>query len=322
MNLEEFEKYVQIKEDGRLKHREKKDLEFKQNYNFGAIRDGSLPKSIAAFANADGGVFIFGIKDKPREPIGLSNDNFEKIEIEKITNFLNEHFSPEIIFNIESFSSDGKNYGVFIITASRNKPVVCIKNAKYLSEGDIYYRYSARSDKIKYPELKKLLDQRKEEEQKKWMEHIQNIAKIGVENVTLMDIYKGKIFHNQDKQIIVDSNLLQNINFIREGKFVEKEGAPALKLIGEIQGVKAYSANMNLKDDWYTTKELGEKLGLLTGKGSTAYMTAVIKKFNIQNDNQYFQSKNKQKFYSKLCYEFLRDKNLTLEQAQAIHRDR
>ncbi|WP_052399187.1 AlbA family DNA-binding domain-containing protein [Candidatus Francisella endociliophora] len=115
MKEESFKKYIEVKSDGRLKHREKKDLEFKQNYNFAAIKEGSLAKSIAAFANADGGIFIFGIKDKPREPIGMSNNNFENIEIEKITNLLNEYFSPEIKLDIYDFNIDGKKYGIFKI---------------------------------------------------------------------------------------------------------------------------------------------------------------------------------------------------------------
>ena len=319
MKEDEFRKLIETKPDGRLKHREKKDLEFKQNYNFNAIRDGALAKSIAAFANADGGIFIFGIKDKPREPIGMSNSHFENIDIEKITNILNENFSPEIVLNIQDFDVDNKKYGVFIVNESKNKPVVCKKNAKDLSEGAIYYRYSARSEKIKYSELKRLLNDEKEKEQKKWMEHIQNIAKIGVENVTLMDIYEGNILSG-DKQIVLDEKLLKDINFIKEGQFVEKDGAPALKLMGTIEGVESYSVNMNLNNDWYTTKELGEKLNLLTPKNSTAYMTAIIWEYKIQSKTTYYQSKKNQKFYSKLCYEYLKQKNISYEQAKEIHK--
>lgn len=45
---------------------------------------------------------------------------------------------------------------------------MCIKNVgdRELIEGDIYYRYSARSEKIKYPELKELLENAKEFERK------------------------------------------------------------------------------------------------------------------------------------------------------------
>lgn len=49
MTLELFQKYIATKEDGRLKHRERKDLEFKANYNFGSIKNGKFSKSMVAF---------------------------------------------------------------------------------------------------------------------------------------------------------------------------------------------------------------------------------------------------------------------------------
>ncbi len=325
MTLELFHKYIATKEDGRLKHRERKDLEFKANYNFGSIKNGKFSKSMAAFSNADGGVMIFGIKDSPREPIGMSNDNFEKIEIEKITQFLNEHFAPEIIWNMYDFEVAGKKYGVFVIEESKNKPIMCIKNVSdELKEGDIYYRYSARSQKIKYSELKELLENGKELERKKWMEHIQSIAKIGPQNIALIDVYRGNIENPQNKQIIIDKDLLRDIKFIQEGKFVEKEGAPALKLMGTIEGMEGIQTlvpDFNLDKDFFTTKELGEKLNLLTEKGSTNYLTAVIWKYDIQNNPQYYQHKKHQKLYSSFCYKFLKDKNLTLENAKEFHKE-
>lgn len=325
MTLEIFKKYIETKEYGRLKHREKKDLEFKANYNFGSIKNGKFSKSIVAFANADGGIMIFGIKDRPREPIGMSNDNFENIEIEKITQFLNEHFSPEIIWNMYDFEVDGKKYGLFVIEESKNKPIMCIKNVgDELKEGDIYYRYSARSQKIKYPELKELLENAKELERKKWMEHIQSIAKIGPQNIALIDVYRGNIENSQNKQIIIDKDLLKDIKFIQEGKFVEKEGAPTLRLMGNIEGMEGIQTlvpDFNLNKDFFTTKELGEKLNLLTDKGSTNYLTAVIWKYNIQENSQYYQHKKNQKLYSSLCYKFLKEQNLTLEEAKFFHKE-
>lgn len=268
---------------------------------------------------------IFGIKDSPREPIGMSNDNFEKIEIEKITQFLNEHFAPEIIWNMYDFEVAGKKYGVFVIEESKNKPIMCIKNVgDELKEGDIYYRYSARSQKIKYSELKELLENAKDLERKKWMEHIQSIAKIGPQNIALIDVYRGNIENPQNKQIVIDKDLLRDIKFIQEGKFVEKEGAPTLKLMGTIEGMEGIQTlvpDLNLDKDFFTTKELGEKLNLLTEKGSTNYLTAVIWKYDIQNNPQYYQHKKHQKLYSGFCYKFLKDKNLTLKDAKEFHKE-
>ena len=321
MTEEQFQQIIEMKADGRLKHRESKTIEFKANFNINSMNHYS--KTFASFANSSGGIIIFGIKDKPREPIGMSNDNFENIDPEQITNFLNTHYSPEIIWEMYSFTVDTKKYGVFIIEESKNKPIMCTKetNKQVTREGDIYYRYSGRSEKIKYPDLKNIFDSNRETEQKKWMEHIESIAKIGPQNIALIDILRGNIQNTQDKQIIIDKELLKQINFIQEGKFVEKDGAPALKLIGNVEGVETYTPNFNLDDDYYTTKELGEKLGLLSDKGSTSYLTAVIWKYDIQSNPSYYQHKKHQKLYSKLCYEFLKSKNITLEEAKEIHKE-
>ena len=56
---------------------------------------------------------------------------------------------------------------------------------------------------------------------------------------------------------------LKDIKFIQEGKFVEKEGAPVLKLMGTIEGMEGIQTlvpDINLDKDFFSTKELGEKL--------------------------------------------------------------
>lgn len=317
----QFKNLIVLKDDGRLKHRESKKLEFKANFNFNSMNLYS--KTFASFANSSGGVIIFGIKDSPREPIGMSNENFEKVDVEQISNFLNTHFSPEIIWEMHSFEFDGKKFGVFTVEESKNKPIMCTKESKkqVTNEGEIYYRYSGRSEKIKYADLKSIFDMNKEIEQKKWMEHIESIAKIGPQNIALIDILRGNIENTKDKQIVIDKELLKEINLIQEGKFVEKDGAPALKLIGSVEGVETYTPDFNLDDDYYTTKELGEKLDLLSEKGSTNYTSAVIWKYNIQENSSYYQHKKHQKLYSKLCLEFLSSKSITIEKAKEIHKE-
>ena len=68
---------------------------------------------------------------------------------------------------------------------------MCSKNDGDLKESDIYYRYNAKSERIKYPELKFLLDEIKKEENKIWMEHFEKISKIGPTNAAILDILGG-----------------------------------------------------------------------------------------------------------------------------------
>ncbi len=320
MTKEEFLEIVSTNADGRLKHRENKRLEYKANFNFGSMNEYS--RTMAAFANTKGGVIVFGVTDSPRHAKGMTNNNFEETDEEKITSFLNEHFAPEIEWEKYLFKIDGKKFGVILVNESKNKPIVCIKDTKKdkAREGDIFYRYVGRTQRIRYPELRKILDEKIENERKKWLEHIENISKIGPENIALIDILRGEI-PSENAKILIDKKLLKKIKFIQEGRFVEKEGAPALKLIGEVEGAEIITPKFNLEDDFYTTKELAKQLGLLTEKGSTAYMTAVIWKYGIQEKEEFYQHKGHQKLYSRLALEFLKSKNITLEQAKGIYKE-
>lgn len=318
MTLDQFREIIVVKNDGRMKHRESKKLEFKANFNFGSMNDYS--KTFAAFANSVGGIIVFGVQDNPRSPIGMTNNNFLDIDPEQISNYLNEHFSPEIEWEMFDYDIENLKFGVILISESRHKPIVCKKEVKgqKARESDIFYRYSGRSERIKFPELQNIFNGNKEIERKKWMEHIQNIARIGPENIMLMDIMRGEIPNENNTKIIVDKELLKEIKFIQEGKFVERDGAPALKLIGSVEGAEAIAPNFNLYDDFFTTKELAIKLNLLTENGGTSYITALIWKFEIQQESKYFQHKGQHKLYSKLAYEYLESKNITIAQAKEI----
>src|ERR1019366_3508027 len=80
----------------RLASRESSKLDFKESFNLGSADE--YARTMAAFANTAGGYLVFGVKDSPRELLGLKTDNFEKADPAKLTNALNERFSPEIMW--------------------------------------------------------------------------------------------------------------------------------------------------------------------------------------------------------------------------------
>lgn len=65
-------------------------LEFKLNFNWGSKED--YARTLAAFANTSGGYIVFGISNSPRRIVGLTNNNFDKVDPAKISEFLNEFF--------------------------------------------------------------------------------------------------------------------------------------------------------------------------------------------------------------------------------------
>lgn len=91
---------IRVRENGSDLHvltRESATKEFKENFTWGSI--GLYARTMAGFANARGGYILFGITDNPRRAVGLSEkarSDFDNLDQAKLTEGLNELFSPEI----------------------------------------------------------------------------------------------------------------------------------------------------------------------------------------------------------------------------------
>ena len=231
------------KDKNRIVNREGATIEFKESYNHGGM--AQYFKTIAAFANNNGGYIIFGVGDRPRRLIGLYDkgySHFEELKVEVFTQALSDYFSPEIRWDHCTFEFRGNSFGVIYVYPLNRKPCICKKaydsqNNKYsLKEGDIYYRYGGRSERIKYSELASIIDESRKQEEKQWIGFIKKAAKIGVSNACLLDLQNGKISEG-NSTIVLDENLIDKIAFIKQGEFVEKKGKPTLRLIGDIREI-------------------------------------------------------------------------------------
>ena len=181
-----------IDENGYLKHRESTTIEFKESFNLRNLP--KYAKTMAAFANNRGGYLIFGIKDSPRLLKGINKEKFDQIKQEKITEFLLEHFSPEIRWGMNTIQIKDKYFGFIYVFEADEKPIICKKDKEnILKSGEIYYRYRGQSRKIQYSELKKIIQEYREKERKQWMQLIEKIAQTGPKNIALVDLLHGSI---------------------------------------------------------------------------------------------------------------------------------
>jgi hypothetical protein len=237
--------------DLRLKKAESSTIEFKEAFNW--ANRSRYAKSVAAFANNKGGYLIFGVTNKPRILVGLTTNNFDDLDEAIITAYLNSLFAPEIRYEKFNVSIKRKKVGFVYVHPATNKPVVAIKDDGDVREAEIYYRYNARNDKVKYPELKGFFDLARHEERKGWQSLFARVAKIGVGNAGVMDMANGTIEGNGGT-LLIDEKLLPKLKFIREGTFSEK-GQPTLRLVGDVQPVvvtrskAGRSTQLRLTDD-------------------------------------------------------------------------
>ena len=235
-NREDYKKIFVFSDSNpeRLISRESSWLEFKESFNWGSRN--KYVKTMAAFANNNGGYIIFGVKDRPKDLVGLANNNFDDCDEAKISDYVDEYFSPEIKYEKFIEQIHGKNVGILFIPEAKHKPVICSKNnTDVLKESEIYYRYHGRSEKIKYSELKLVIDKIIEDERNSWWEHFEKMFKIGPTNAAILDLNSGKI-DGRSGTLLIDKKLIPKLKFIKEGVFREG-GKPVLKLVGDVKPV-------------------------------------------------------------------------------------
>ncbi len=250
------EKYIQelLRLKGKyLYHREGQELEFKEQYNFGGL--GDYFRDFAAFSNNKGGYMIFGVQDSPRIPNGLNTaslDQFDKIDPEKITGFLLEIFSPDILWEQAVIEHDGKSFGVFKIHEATVKPIIAKKDEgrdQIIKNGEIYYRYGGRTQKILYAELENIINKKVEQNNTQWLDLMSKIGHAGPQNAAILDTEKALIEKDDSRILVLDEKLAGKLKFIKEGQFKEKKGAATLKLIGDIVPVDKVEVIKRVKEN-------------------------------------------------------------------------
>lgn len=252
INAAQLEELLKVK-DGHLFRREGQELEFKEQFNLAGLAD--YFRDFAAFSNNRGGVLVFGIKDAPRLPTGLSDASlkqFQKIDPEKISGHLLETFSADIRWEQATFKLNGKYFGVFQIEESNSKPIIAKRDEgkdHQIKSGEIYYRYGGRTQKIQYAELQNIIDHRVVQNNRQWLDLMEKIGKAGPQNAAILDTERALIEKGNTQVLVLDEALASKIKFIKEGEFVEKTGATALKLIGDIVPMKQVEIVQKVKEN-------------------------------------------------------------------------
>lgn len=236
----------------RLYHREGQELEFKEQFNLAALAD--YFRDFAAFSNNRGGYLVFGVKDAPRTLIGMSDksiDQFEKVDPEKITGYLLETFSSSIEWFQSVVHIEQMSFGVFRVLPAATKPVIAKKDEgkdNIIRNGEIYYRYGGRTQKIQSAELESIINHRIEQNNQQWLDLMAKIGTAGPQNAAILDTEKGLIEKNDKRVFVLDEGLATKLKFIREGEFVEKDGATALKLVGDVVPVDTIEVVQRVKE--------------------------------------------------------------------------
>jgi len=296
---------LKLRSNGYLFHRERSDLEFKEQFNYAGLAE--YLRDFAAFANNQGGYLIFGIENSPRKPSGMSSnsiDMFERLDQEVISGSINELFSPSIDWERVEFEKFGVKFGVIYVYKSKVKPIIARKDEgrnQIIKNGEIYYRYAGRTQKIEFAELEQIIQNRLQATNNQWIDLMSKIGKVGPANAAILDTEKGVIEKNPSNVLVLDKELINKIKFIREGEFSEKTGATTLRLVGDVTPIDQVEVTRVMREkltDQYPysyTQLVGIVRQTLPGANVNSVNT-LIKDNNMKNTKLYcaYNFRNKQ----------------------------
>lgn len=279
---------------GAVFSREGKRLEFKEGFVAPDLSD--YTKVLASFANAAGGVMVFGVSNKPRLIVGAKDMTDEA----NWANRLRDDFEPELPFAVrEYFIGDRTLYAVGV-DPCLHKPVICKrtrskivedkkvgkKDVGVIQEGAVYYRYAGQTRTIGFAELHTMLVDRETQYLRKMMETLQVIQKVGLENAGIVDmsIPKSRIFMSRETA--------KGLSFIDKGQIVQEAGAPAYVVMGNVDLQQIIHAPLEEEDKNLPT-EVARSLSAVVRdvynfrRIHAAQVTQILRHLKIDGDNHH-----------------------------------
>lgn len=289
---------------GYLKSRESFTIDFKEAFQ----KKSTIvyARTMAAFANNKGGYIIFGVKDSPRQLIGLKNDKFDNFSQERFSESINSVFAPALEWKSGSFSYTPKavvdsetsenrmslemQFGWIYTWPAENKPIIAIRNfdEEKIKEGDVFYRYQSRTERIKYAEMNQIIEERISRERKNLIRLFETVHESGTANLGIVNYNNGRISTPYGVDAAIDRKLvaqvLKKAKFIKEGSFNETKGVPVIKVTGNIDLAEEIPVpEMDLDEGYpYIQKQLAILLGI-----TTYYLYALIWHYEMKESKKY-----------------------------------
>ena len=225
--------------DWRLGNGETDQVECKQNFKLRST--ATWLRAVAALANSRGGYVLFGVADKDDSGVcklvGMNNNDFRDADPSKLTERLQSGFQPTPRIRKALIEIEGKSVGVLHVERHDSRPVIATKNdggSGEIKEGDIFHRYPGASRRISYGDLRAMLDERDVRVREAILPMVEKLLQLGPDRAMIADLAGGKLTDGKTS-IELSEEIIERLAVIKEGEFEVAEGAPALRLIGDVK---------------------------------------------------------------------------------------
>ena len=217
-----------------LSDRETTQQECKREFD--SRRMNPIIRAIAALANNQGGFVFLGVDNADCKVVGLPDDTFAQTDIVRISDKVKAFLTPTPDFTKQLIHVGGMAVGVVYVEKYSLPPVIVCRDGEGLDDGSVLFRYPGQSAKIKFGDLLAILRERDHVSQWRLLKTAERISEIGIENSLIVDTSAGTLDAG-DTRVTIDRELADQLEFIREGEFEEVEGAPTLRLVGDVRAV-------------------------------------------------------------------------------------
>ncbi|MCL4283479.1 MAG: putative DNA binding domain-containing protein [Fimbriimonadaceae bacterium] len=221
-----------------LKRRESKTLELKVGFGMSEESKVDYARTMAAFANREGGYILFGIRNSPHEMDGLQTDAFERFDPKSLSEFLRNHFSPVMGWEHYLHSHLGRKFGVIYVWPAKYKPIICQRSnevGRKLRSGEIYFRDGSETRLSTAVEIHSIIGERIELERRSWQDLLRRTAQVNPPSVAYLDLESGRL-SGAEGSLMIGQDVLDKVKFIQEGRFADG-GEPTLNVIGNVEVV-------------------------------------------------------------------------------------
>ena len=212
-----------------------------------------------------------------------------------VSGHLLDIFSSNIIWEHEIYTLDNINFCVYYVYESIQKTIITKREEgkdQILKNGEIYFRYGGRTQKIQSAELELIINKRIEQNNNHWLDLVQKIKRSGPQNAAILDTERGIIEKGDSQILVVDEELLSGFQLIREGEFSETKGAKTLKLIGNITPINQVEVIRKVKEDKLkeyplSASDLVTEIKKRESKINQNVIWEIIKENNIKENRDY-----------------------------------
>ncbi|WP_404381646.1 helix-turn-helix domain-containing protein [Caenispirillum salinarum] len=204
--------------------------EAKERFN---TRAKKYLKPIMAFANNRGGYLLFGVVDGTFEIKGIDREAFERHDIRLIDNAIGGALSVSVRIEKGGFEIDGKFVGLIYVHEAEEKPVfTVIQDGTEFADAAILYRYPGQNLPIRSQDLRRILAQRERQAELRYRDLIRRVADVGATQAAVVDLDSGRVDRSDRSHYFLSPETLKDVRLVDEGHFTEREGAPALTIVG------------------------------------------------------------------------------------------